>query len=370
MRFLIAPDKFKGSLDARAVAEQIALGIRDVMPDAEIVIAPIADGGEGTAEAICGARAGEWVTCAAHDALGRTIQARYAWLADAKTAVMDMSEAAGLRRLLPNERDVRKADSFGVGEMLLHAANRGAREIIVGLGGSATNDGGVGLARALGFRFLDRDSVEILTDVLRLSALVRIVRPADLALPSIVAATDVRNPFLGARGASHTYARQKGADDNQIEAMEEALTRLADVAANDLGNNFRDVPGAGAAGGLGFGLLTFCGAQIREGFDVIAEIIELKSAVAKSDIVITGEGSLDRQTLEGKGPGGVAHLARALGKRVYAIAGRAADDAEVHALFDGVFTVAHPSISEAECFARAGDLLRTRGSELARALTA
>jgi glycerate kinase len=339
MRILIVPDKFKGSLGARAVGEAIAAGIRQALPAAQVEVCPLADGGEGTAEAICVARAGEWISCPVHNARGQPVTAQYGWLAEVGTAVMEMSAAAGLAGLPPNERDPMTASTFGVGEMLLAAAARDADEIILGLGGSATNDGGFGLARALGYRFLAPNEQELSGAVSKLLELVRIDRPNGLKLPRVIAACDVRNPLLGPEGATRTFGAQKGATPEQMEILERALTRLADVAAQSLGCDHRDVPGAGAAGGLGFGLLTFCDATIRSGFDVVAEVIGLAEKITRADIVVTGEGKLDRQTLSGKAPAGVARLARAAGKRVFAIVGHAAEDKEVRELFDGVIAV-------------------------------
>ena len=226
MRILIAPDKFKGSLSAREVAENIALGLRGVLRDAEIAIAPMADGGEGTAEVICNALGGSWVKCKAHDPLGREIDARYAWIANRKLAVMEMSEAAGMRRLSKSERDPLLANTFGVGEMILDAARHGAREIIIGLGGSATNDGGFGMARALGFRFC-ADDRELNGNVSDLRDLTRIAPSPQSSpqrrggreapgegtggFPKITAAADVRNPLLGENGATRVFGPQKGA---------------------------------------------------------------------------------------------------------------------------------------------------------------
>src|SRR5690348_14454593 len=258
MRILIAPDKFKGSLSAQEVAENIALGIRDAIQTAEIEIAPMADGGEGTAEAICTARGGKWVTCSAHGPLGDPIEACYVWLGE--SAVMEMSEVGGMRRLKNIERDVLRANTFGVGEMLLDAAKRGAREIIIGLGGSVTNDGGLGMARSLGFRFLGEGESE-LREVASLVKLVRIeapvaagVSPATLrSQPTrlarqleIIAAVDVKNPLLGEHGATRTFGPQKGATPEQLEILERSLTHLADTVTKDLGRDFRNDPGAGA----------------------------------------------------------------------------------------------------------------------------
>jgi glycerate 2-kinase len=367
MRILIAPDKFKGSLNAREVAENIAKGLLDAFSDAKIDVVPMADGGEGTAEAICEARGGSWLKCKVHDPIGREIDARFAWIEDGKLAVMEMSEAAGMRRL--SERDPVRANTFGVGEMILDAANRAANEIIIGLGGSATNDGGFGMARALGFRFdyeheQEKDRKRV-TDLIDLS---RIERPQDLELPKIIAAVDVQNPLLGKNGATQVFGPQKGASENDLDFLERALARLADIVAKEFDSDYRDKPGAGAAGGLGFGLMSFCGATIRAGFDVVAEAVGLESKMKKVDVVITGEGSLDRQTLEGKTPAGVARLARKLGKKVFAIVGRCDGDQQVRSLFDGVYQLARSDISEKEQMKRAGELLREKARELAQGL--
>jgi glycerate kinase len=367
VRILVAPDKFKGSLTAREVAESIAAGLRDVLPDAIIETIPVADGGEGTAEVIRDA-GGEWETCEAHDALGRTITVRYVWLPDRKLVVMEMSEAAGLARIGPSERDPFRANTYGVGEMLFDAAQRGVREIIVGLGGSATNDGGFGMARALGFRFLSKDSAELNGPVSDLLVLERILHPRDLRLPRVIGAADVRNPLLGARGATRTFGPQKGVAPDQLEVLEEALARLADVVARDLGCDFREAAGAGAAGGLGFGLMNFCGATIRPGFDLVAEMLDLPAAIQRAEVVITGEGSLDEQTLDGKAPAGVARVARAMGKRVYAIVGCATENPVVRQVFDGVYPLVIPAITSDEAMSRAKELLRERARELGRAL--
>ena len=390
MKILIASDKFKGALNAREAAENIAKGLRDALPDAKIEIVPMADGGDGTAEVICNARGGSWVKCKAHDPFCREIDARYAWIGDEKLAVMEMSEAAGMRRLSESERDPIRATTFGVGEMILDAARRGAAEIIIGLGGSATNDGGSGMARALGFRFFS-DAEELNANVSELEKLTEIILPEEIlgalaaasarpkgrrltqpplqhVLPKIIAAVDVKNPLLGENGATRVFGPQKGATKNDIDILERALTTLADVVAKEFGFDYRNEPGAGAAGGLGFGLMSFCGAKIRPGFDVVAEAVGLEAKIKDADIVITGEGSLDRQTLEGKTPAGVARLARKLGKPVFAIVGRAANDPKVRGIFDAVYKNAQPGMSQEENMKRAAELLRENARELAKEL--
>jgi glycerate kinase len=383
VKILIAPDKFKGSLDARDVAQNIARGLLDVLPDAQIEIVPMADGGEGTAEAICAARDCSWVECKAHDPLGREIDARYGWIDRQKLAVMEMSEAAGMRRLSKSERDPIRATTFGVGEMILDTVGRGANEIIIGLGGSTTNDGGFGMARSLGYRFFAGER-ELNGEVTELTQLTKIILPEKvvgalvssaqsearrLAQPAlqlnIIAAVDVKNPLLGRNGATRVFGPQKGATPDKIDALERALARLADVVAEQFGFDHRNEPGAGAAGGLGFGLVSFCAAKIQPGFDVVAEAVSLEPKMKDADLVITGEGSLDRQTLEGKTPAGVARLARKLGKPVFAIVGRATQDRELREIFDGIYQNRRPGMSEQENMKRAAELLRENARELA-----
>jgi glycerate kinase len=387
VRILIAPDKFKGTLNASEVAQSIAKGLLDVLPDAQIEIVPMADGGEGTAEAVCDARGCSWLECKVHDPLGREIDARYGWIEQEKLAVMEMSEAAGMRRLSETERDPVRATTFGVGEMILDATKRGANEIIVGLGGSATNDGGFGMARALGFRFFagERELSGAVTELTQLTKIIspenvvgalaaasaqskgrRLAqRPLQCGLPKIIAAVDVKNPLLGENGATRVFGPQKGASKTDLDNLERALTRLADVVATEFRFDHRNQAGAGAAGGLGFGLLSFCGATIRPGFEVVAEAVGLESKMKDADLVITGEGSLDRQTLEGKTPAGVARLAQKLGKPVFAIVGRAAEDGEVREIFDGIYQNARPGMSQQENMKRAAELLRENARELA-----
>ena len=383
MRILIAPDKFKGTLSARKVAEAIAAGLRETLPAAEVDIVPMADGGEGTAEVISQALDASWVTCKSRDPLGREIEARYAWIEKRHAAVMEMSEAAGMRRLRPNELNPEAATTFGVGEMILDAAKRGAKEIIIGLGGSATNDGGFGMARALGFRFFDDRGDEI-ESIGRLTALKRIQEPSPAAsrlpLPRgeekgegkaemrIVAAVDVRNPLLGENGATRVFGSQKGVTPDKIEQFERALTKLADIITKQFDFDYRNEPGAGAAGGLGFGLMSFCGAKLRPGFSEVAKAVGLEVKVRNADVVITGEGSLDRQTLEGKTPAGVAHLARKFGKRVFAFVGRETDDPQVRALFDGVYKNARSGMSTEENMKRSAELLQDNARQLAKDL--
>jgi len=357
MHILVAPDKFKGSMSALAAAEAIARGWQRARPQDRVTLAPIADGGEGFAETLCGVLGGEWITCDAADPLGRMVSARYAWMADRELAVIEMSEASGLWRLQPEERAPLTATTFGTGQLLRDAAQRGARTILIGLGGSATTDGGIGMAAALGFRLLTADQEELAPTPANLRALDRIVRPDGLKLPEIVAASDVQNPLLGPRGTARIFSPQKGAAPAQVEMLEQAMERLAEVVTSRLGCDFRDTPGAGAAGGLGFGLMSFCGARMRSGFEVVAEVLHLAEAVAASDLVLTGEGRLDDQTLDGKGPAGVAALARQHGKPVLAFGGSIAGGVALHGVFDATCAIIDEPVTLEVAMQRGGEFL-------------
>jgi glycerate kinase len=366
MRLLIAPDKFKGSLTAVVAAEAIARGWRAVFPQDETQVAPIADGGEGFAEALCVALGGEWVECPARDPIGREIKARYAWIEGEKLAVIEMAEASGLWRLKTHELAPLRANTYGTGQLIRHAAGLGARRILVGLGGSATTDGGIGMAAALGHETLTSDGEELEPIPENLTALTRIVADGAIELPEVIAASDVQNPLLGPRGAAHIFAPQKGADEKTVAALEMHLTNLADVVATDLGCDFRDTPGAGAAGGIGFGLMSFCGAKMRSGFDVVAEVLRLDERIAACDLVVTGEGRLDAQTLEGKAPAGVSALARKHQKPVLAFAGSVADDPALSDIFPAALPIIDEPVKLDEAMRRGGEFLERAVRRAAR----
>lgn len=357
MRILIAPDKFKGSITALAAAKAIARGWRVGMPDADLRLAPIADGGEGFAETLGVALGAEWVKTRVRDPLGREVDARYAWVAGDGLAIIDMSEASGLWRVKPEERDPLRATTYGTGQLMRDAIERGARKIVVGLGGSATTDGGIGMAAALGYEFLTSDGDPIEALPRNLLALVRVVAEGALDFPEIVAACDVTNPLYGPRGAACVFGPQKGADEKTVETLDESLKNLAEVVTADLGCDFRETPGAGAAGGIGFGLLSFCGARVCSGFELVADVLRLGEHVATSDLVITGEGRLDGQTLDGKGPAGVAALARKHGKPTLAFAGSIADASAVEKIFTATCPIIDEPVTLEEAMRRGEDFL-------------
>ena len=368
MKILIAPDKFKGSLTASEAAEAIAAGFRRAWPEAETFLLPVADGGEGFAEAFGAALDGEWISTRALDPIGREVNVRYMWVEAEKLAVIDMSEASGLWRLQKDELAPLRANTYGTGQLIRHATERGARKILVGLGGSATTDGGIGMAAALGYEFLTSDGEDLEAIPGNLLALIRIQTEGALELPEIIAACDVQNPLLGPRGTAEVFSPQKGASAKDIVALEEGLINLADVVASDLGCDFRETPGAGAAGGIAFGLLSFCGAKICSGFDLLAETLHLENRIAACDLVITGEGRIDGQTLEGKGPAGVAALARKHGKPVLAFAGSIADNPAVDSLFDAHCAIIDEPVTLDAAMSRGAKFLARSAARAARLL--
>jgi glycerate kinase len=366
MRILIAPDKFKGSLTAVQAAEAIELGWKEAMPAAIFDRACLADGGEGTADVFASWAGAEVRRAGVHDALGRALGAEFVWIPCENLAVVEMSAASGLEKIPETERDILRSTTFGAGELLLAAMATGADTVAVGLGGSATNDGGAGLASALGWKFQDRMGRDMEPTPGNLCDIERIIPPPRGASVKILALSDVKNPLLGPRGCSRVYGPQKGATEEQIELMEANLEHFACVCKKTFGTSHRGTPGAGAAGGTGFGLLTFCGAEIVSGFDWISDRIDLEARVAACDLVITGEGSIDAQTLEGKGPGALAALAKMHGKPCIAFAGRVENAAAD--IFSRCVPIGDPAIGLAENLARGAQSLRAAANKTAQSL--
>ena len=320
---MIAPQSFKGSADAVSVAAAIARGVRRVWPDAETVEVPLADGGEGTVRALVHATSGEMRTARVHDPLLREIDAEWGVLGDRTTAVVEMAAASGLPLLKESERDARITSTRGTGELIIAAAASGAHRIVIGIGGSATNDGGAGMARAFGYRFFDRDGNELPEGGGALARLHRIDGQTDprLVRPAIDAACDVVNPLLGPEGASAVFGPQKGATPEIALELDAALARYADVVERFVGRKIRDVPGAGAAGGLGAGLLAFLDARLVSGAKLVLDAVGFDRKLAGATLVITGEGRIDRQSAYGKLTQAVTVAARGRGVPVVAVAG-------------------------------------------------
>ena len=329
MKVVLAPDSFKESMTAAEAAAAMARGVRTVYPDADCVEVPMADGGEGTAEALVDALAGQWRTVASQDALGRPIEARYGLCADG-LAVIEVAAAVGIGLVAPAERDVRHASSLGVADIVRDALDSGADRLIVGLGGSVTTDGGAGMLAGLGAVWRAADGRVLTPDPAGLSELDRVdLGSLDPRLRTvhINLACDVTNPLLGPQGAAAVFGPQKGATPEDVPFLDAVLARVADALVAAGCPDVREDPGAGAAGGLGAAFLSV-GAQMRRGVEVVAEAAHLDEAIDGADLVLTGEGSLDRQTLSGKTPAGVAEVAGRHGVPVVAFAGRLGDGAD------------------------------------------
>ena len=354
MRILIANDKFKGSLPAEKAGFHIKNGLKTAFPQADFDLCPIADGGEGTALAMTAALAGEWTSCATQDAQGRPIGAGFGWAAGSATAVMEMSAASGLAIVQDLKLNPFIASTLGTGVLIKSALGKGARRILIGIGGSATNDAGLGVALSLGYKFkkAGRAFFPTLETILEADQL---EKPAALPLFELIVACDVDNPLLGLRGATRVYGPQKGVTD--FAWFEQRLEHLADLARRDLGVDPRDMPGAGAAGGLGFGLMAFLGGRLVSGFDMVATQVGLEARVATADLVITGEGRLDEQSLQGKGPVGVARLARRLGKKIIGVAGSVDDSSALRAQFDLLIAIKPAAMPLDEAMRRTGELI-------------
>src|SRR2546426_7362832 len=366
-RVIVAPQSFKGSADAVAVASAIARGVRRVWPDALVEEMPLADGGEGTVRALVRATKGSLRVAHVRDPLGREVDAEWGVLGDGVTAVVEMAAASGLPLLDVSERDPRIASTRGTGELILAAATSGAHRIVIGIGGSATNDGGAGMARALGYRFFDREGRELPEGGAALARLHRIDGQTDprLVRPAIDVACDVRNPLLGPEGAAAVYGAPKGATPEIVRDLDAALARYADVLEAFVGRRIRDVPGAGAAGGLGAGLLAFLDARLVSGAELVLGAVRFADRVRGADLVITGEGRIDRQSAYGKLTGAVTAAARAAGVPVVAVVGGVGAGHESAGLGD--IAVASEGVSLEEAMARPLPLIERAAERLVRA---
>lgn len=323
-RIVVAPDSFKESLEAGEVASAVARGVRKVVPEAEVMEIPLSDGGEGLVSALVKATGGQVLSSTVTGPLGRRVTARWGILGDGTTAVIEMAQASGLALVPQDRRNPLITTTYGTGELVCRALDAGCRKIIIGIGGSATHDGGAGMAQALGAKLLGPDDLEIGPGASGLERLSRIdTRGMDGRLKDteIVVACDVDNPLCGPRGAAYTYALQKGASPDMLPRLDAALDHYARIVARDLGRDVRDIPGSGAAGGLGAGLMAFLGGKLRRGIELVMDIVGLENAVRGADLVITGEGEINNQTSYGKVPVGVARIAGIYGVPVVALVG-------------------------------------------------
>ncbi|MEE9100210.1 glycerate kinase [Pseudomonas nitroreducens] len=370
MKVVIAPDSFKESLSAPEVAQAIARGWQRARPTDEVLLRPMADGGEGTVDAVLAAKPGERRECRVCGPLGQPVTAHWGWLEDG-TAVIEMAAASGLHWVPQRKRDATRTTSRGTGELVREALEAGARKIILGLGGSATNDAGLGLLQALGARFLDAQGAELGAGGAALGTLMAIdLSGLDPRLQQVEVevAADVNNPLCGPHGASAVFGPQKGASPAQVEQLDAALRHFAEVAARTLGEDHSLFPGVGAAGGLGFASRAFLKARFRPGIELVAELSGLEQALQGSALVITGEGRLDGQSLHGKTPVGVARLARRAGVPVIALAGSLGEG--LGGLreegIEAAFSLVPGPMSLAQACAQAAVELESRAEALAR----
>ena len=373
MKIVIAPDSFKGSLTAAEAAEAIETGFRAVYPDAEYVKVPMADGGEGTVQSLVDATSGTIITQLVSGPMGDMVAGFFGILGDRQTAVIEMAAASGIHWVRPKERDVYLASSFGTGQLINAALDRGCDKLIVGLGGSATNDGGMGMMKALGAQFLDQEGVQLTADVRALLQLERIdLRHLDPRLDKteIVVACDVDNPLCGENGASMVFGPQKGATEEDIAVLDQALTRYGDILSANAGRDIASEPGAGAAGGMGAAFIGLIDAVLKPGVDIVIEIVDLANSLVDANLVITGEGSVDNQTIHGKTPTGVAKVAKSCNLPVICIAGSVEDGADfTHQLgIDEIYSVTEGDYDLTEVLIEAEHKLTQAAQKIAKSL--
>ncbi|MDH4608955.1 glycerate kinase [Pseudomonas sp. BN102] len=373
MKIVIAPDSFKDSLSAAEVARAIELGLQEVFPEAELVKCPMADGGEGTVDAILAALAGERRSSRVSGPMGEPVEARWGWLPESRTAIIEMAEASGLQLVALDRRDACVSSTQGTGELIREALELGVRKVILTVGGSATNDGGAGMLKALGARFLDAAGAELPPGGLPLAGLARIdIDGLDPRLADVQfeLAADVDNPLCGPHGASNTFGRQKGASEEQVLLLDAALGHFANLCQALLGEDHRDFPGSGAAGGIGFAARAFLKAGFRPGIEMVAELTGLARHTQGADLVITGEGRFDAQTLRGKTPLGVARIARQQQVPVIVLAGTLGEGyADIYEQgIEAAFSLASGPMTLDQACRQAPTLLRERARDIARVL--
>ncbi|MFL6675380.1 MAG: glycerate kinase [Massilia sp.] len=373
MKIVIAPDSFKESLTAMQVATEIEAGFREIFPDAEYVKIPVADGGEGTVQAMIEATGGRRVERAVTGPLGEPVQAFYGLAGGELVAVIEMAAASGLELVPPERRNPLITTSFGTGELIRCALDAGARRFVLGVGGSATNDGGAGMLQALGVRFLDARGAELGPGGAELGRLERIdVSQLDARIRDSVfdVACDVSNPLVGPQGASAIFGPQKGASADMVRQLDANLRHYAEVIKRDLGHDVADYPGAGAGGGIAAAMMVFLDGRLRPGSEIVTDAVGLERAVRDADLVVTGEGRIDGQSVKGKTPVGVARVAQRLGKPVIGIAGCLAPDAAaVHGHgIDAVFSAVSRPCTVREALAEAAFNLRTVARNVAATL--
>ncbi|GAL56570.1 glycerate kinase GarK [Pseudescherichia vulneris NBRC 102420] len=375
MKIVIAPDSYKESLSALDVATAIEQGFREIFPQAEYIKLPVADGGEGTVEAMVAATQGRIVEVAVTGPLGAQVEGFYGLSGDEQSAFIEMAAASGLELVLPEQRNPLITTSWGTGELIRHALDAGVKHIIIGIGGSATNDGGAGMVQALGAKLLDSEGNALGQGGGALETLARIdISELDRRLHDcrIEVACDVTNPLTGKEGATAIFGPQKGATPEMITRLDAALAHYAQLIKRDLDLDVLDLAGGGAAGGMGAALFAFCGAELRQGIEIVTDALHLDRYVAEADLVITGEGRIDSQTVHGKVPVGVAKVAKRYNKPVIGIAGSLTADVSVvheHGI-DAVFSVIYGICTLDDALKNAAENVRMTARNVAAVLKA
>jgi len=375
MKILIAPDKFKGSLSAKKVASAIKGGIERVVPEAEVFVCPVADGGEGTVDALIAATGGTKVPLRVMGPLGNLVDSYFGILGNQpkeKIAVIEMAAASGLHLLSEKQRNPMLTTTYGTGELIEAALDKGCKKIIVGIGGSATTDGGMGMAQALGAKFFDLEGKELGAGC---GLLLKKIAKIDVSFmdsrikeTKFIVASDVDNPLCGPKGAAYVYGPQKGATPAMVTELDEGLSHYAEIIKRDLGIDIKDVPGAGAAGGLGAGLMAFLGAELRSGVELVIEVVNLKKRMKGIGLVITGEGKIDSQTACGKTPVGVSELAQSMGIPTIAVVGQIGEGTEIlkeHGI-EKTYSLTDITGSVEEAMEKAEELLEKVGERVAK----
>ncbi len=373
MKIVIAMDSFKESMSAKEACESVVSGFKPILQDAEYILVPMADGGEGTVQSLVDATNGEIVETTVTGPHNQKVKSFYGMLGDKKTAVIEMASASGLE-ITPKEfRNPMKTTTIGTGELIAKAIKNGASKIIMGIGGSATNDGGVGLATSLGIKFLDKEQKEIVPcggELHKIHTIDKSNMIDGLEDIEFIVACDVDNPLTGENGASYVYGPQKGADSEMVKVLDNNLKHLANVIENQLGMSVDNVPGAGAAGGLGAGAIAFLNATLKKGVDIVIETVDLHSKIQDANLVITGEGRIDKQTAFGKTPVGVAKTAKHYNIPVIGIAGCLGDGCETvydHGI-DTVFSIVNNAISIDEAIASGQENLENTAHNIAKVI--
>ncbi|MGG0668776.1 glycerate kinase [Lederbergia citrisecunda] len=374
MKVIVAPDSFKGSLTAIEAAEAMAAGIHDVGPDIRTVLLPAADGGEGTMRSLVDATNGRYVSVTVEDPLGRPICATYGILGDGETCAIEIAEASGLMRLQEHEKNPHMASSYGTGELIAHALDNGYRKFIIGLGGSATNDGGAGILQALGMRLLNKEGIELPKGgggLQYISSIDSTNWDFRIAESEFLIASDVKNPLVGSEGASAVFGPQKGAAPRDVDSLDRNLRKFAVAIEKETGIALHSKEGAGAAGGAGGAFQAFFNCEMRQGIDVVLEAIDFERHVKDADLIITGEGKTDLQTLSGKTPFGIAKVAHREGKPVILISGAVDEESRdaLTPLFTQVHAIMDENVSVEDAIADAFNHLRRKTKKVMELIT-